>query len=112
MQKFTNKYNLILKKMANNNELVSRLREILGVAYYEENQYQIHEDFCDRVDELVELINNMESSTIKKNIISILDEKLYPNLPFGEWDSYEKINSVIAKTLKSLCDYLNFETEK
>ena len=50
----------------------------------------------------------MEISTMKDNILSILDEKLYPNLPFGEWDSYNKINSIISETLEALCDCVNF----
>ena len=97
--------------MVDSNEIISRLREILGVEYHEERLPELHEDFCNRIDELVELINNMEVSTIKNNILSILDEKLYPNLPFGERDSYNKINSIISETLEALCNCVNFEME-
>ena len=63
--------------MVDNNEIALRLGEILDVVYYDENLYQLHEDFCDRIDELVELINNMKYSTTKDNILSILDEKSF-----------------------------------
>lgn len=90
-----------------NSEIISIIHNAFDVEYYDENAYQLHDDICDRCDEFVEFLNNYKEEPLRQELVDIFMEKLGNYIPFGEWDSYDKINSIIANAVKELCDAVN-----
>ena len=85
--------------MAIDNETLEFIREIFDVVYGEEDSpYPMDYDFIERLEELMEVLDNLEDGVLKQGLIGALEKELYPNLPFGEWTHYDTINEVIYNT--------------
>ena len=91
--------------MATHSETLEFIREIFDVVYGEDDSpYPFHHDFNERMEEIIEMLDNLEDGVLKQGLISALEKELYPNLPFGEWTHYDTINEVIYNIHNAFCE--------